>query len=52
MNQGLLKSYRAQLEKLKIYLKENADQLTEDEINQVLERIGSLVELIEMLENS
>ncbi len=52
MNQGLLKSYRAQLEKLKNYLKENANQLTEDEINQVLERIGSLVELIELLENS
>jgi hypothetical protein len=52
MNQGLLKSYKAQLEKLKAYLRENLNQLSEDEVNQLLERTGSLVELIEMLEKS
>ncbi len=50
MNQGLLKQYKAQLEKLKAYLRENIDQLDEDEVNQLLDRIGSLVELIEMFE--
>ncbi len=50
MNEGLIKRYKAQLEKLKQFLKENEGSLTEDQINEVLERISYIMEMIELLE--
>ena len=52
MNQGLLKRYKEQLEKIKQYLKENDGSLSQKEVDALLERISWLVEMIQIFENS
>jgi DNA-binding transcriptional regulator GbsR (MarR family) len=50
MNEGIKKAIRKQIQKIKDYLKENQETLTEDEINEALEEIASQIEMLELLD--
>ncbi len=50
MNEGIKKEIRKQIQKIKNYLKENEEKLTEEEINEALEEIASQMEMLELLD--
>ena len=52
MNQGIINRSKAELERLKKFLRENEGELSDDELNAALERISYLIELIDLLEGS
>lgn len=50
MNEGIKKAIKRQIQKIKDYLKENEEKLTEEEINEALEEIAYQIETLELLD--
>ena len=50
MNEGIKKNIKREIKYWQDYLTEKQETLSEDEINKVLEKLGSLYELLELLE--
>ncbi|QHV99245.1 hypothetical protein [Spirosoma endbachense] len=47
MNQGFINRIKAQIRKIEAYLKEHQGELTEEEINEALDRINFLKDCLE-----
>lgn len=50
MLEGMIKRTKAAIEALKRYLADNADNLTEQQINEALDELASLMETLEHLQ--
>ncbi|WP_171063020.1 hypothetical protein [Larkinella sp. C7] len=51
MLQGIIKKTRAEIELIKRHLRENEGKLTEEETNQLLDRLGQRIALLSQLED-